>query len=282
MRFTHHAKLRNERRIIFIRGLIWSVGNKYVQKIGRAVRLKLSVLSFFFFFWEHSDMNWLAKTLLLVLVCSGLAAVACGESIYMNRGPSLDMAYNVLEARDASTAAVGTSYTPASGYKRAGIGLSPDETILYTAAYSATNNNTELWSYNAATGAYIGSVTVSSGILCRGLAVDPDTGNVYVSLTGSIAQITPSGDVNTSWGTGLTVADLEIYDGKLYGGGYQTGTKGVYWWDLNAGGSGGGAASVLNGTIDTAVYGLAFAPDGTLFTGINAGENLSEAMGFQL
>ena len=159
-----------------------------------------------------------------------------------------------------------------------GVALSADNKTLYGAvtAGTGTNLSADILVYNAATGALLNTINVvtsPSTDSIRGIDVDPSTGYIYAALNnGNIAQVNPTTSaVNLTWGTavvsGQAMGDLQIFNGTLYAGGIKAGYNlGVYSWDLSSGGT-----ATLLGSTNTKADGIAFAPDGTLYTAEWAG-----------
>jgi hypothetical protein len=209
-------------------------------------------------------MNSLARTVIVVLVIFGVtAAVAQADTMYVNWRFSPAGVY----AYDVATGNSDPGFSYISGTIQ-GIAISPLDGYLYAVSVS----NKEIWRFNPVTGAKIDAAAwVTFGGTTRGLAFD-SSGNLYAA-TGytsnyGIAKIAPDKTVTNQWGNFGTnnyfACDIEVRDGKLYGGLENT-TLSVASWDLATGGA---ATTVVTGA---QCDGVTFGPDGTMYTSVNNG-----------
>ena len=215
-------------------------------------------------------MKSLCISVLIAVVSSAFSAAALGEMVFVDRRYNPIASSGTLELRDENADVV-TTYTSSHTTMPVGIGLSPDSSTLYMA-----DSGKRVWAYNTSTGDVIGGPALFTLTnTSMGMAVDPD-GNIYVaayasSYVGYIAKYDiDEKKVYNTWGSPVQsgsythAGDIEYYGGKIYGElGHASGPKGVWGWDIAT-----GTATLLGNTnaADYKFQGLAFAPDGTLYT----------------
>jgi len=217
-------------------------------------------------------MSSLARTVLVVLAVLGLtaslAAVAQADTIYVGWRSSPT---NRVASYDVGTGAtlLDPLNDPLLKVQTQGLAISPLDGLLY----AILSDNKTIRKFDPLTGQDKGVFATTAGTT-RPIAIDSN-GYLYAGLgystskeARSIAKYAPDGTlVNATWGSPPIIGstyyfanDLEIRDGKLYGSsGY-----GVVYWDLSTGGD---PTSVLFTNNSPGVDGIAFGPDGTLYTG---------------
>ena len=222
-------------------------------------------------------MKYFSSVTLVVLAAmitlTGFATIAQGEMVFANRrnqsrpyggGPFVAWmnAYDTATGNDVAPSGFSTSYTAGDVVE----GLAYNDGCLYASGGSTSGTKGRIRIFDTTTGLQTGYYTASANDKARGLVFD-SAGNLYCGLkdNGGIVKISPGGtEVDASWGTAAFsgVSDLEIYGDKLYVGTENANFSGVWVYDLDTG----GAPTLLNGTGGTVVDGIAFTPDGTLYT----------------
>ena len=228
--------------------------------------------------------------LAVLVLASGFAAVAQADSIYTN-WRTTSATDGVLYGYDMGTTTALPSFGPPSGtappqafgYQPQGLAISPTNGNVYVGLYSKPTSTTydlRIRSYNPVTGAFVSDVfsSTDSTQIIRPLAFD-DAGNLYAGLGNKyIAKYTASTSTwDYTWGnpatnvfaTGGFAFDLEVNGGYLYASVQgSTSTQGrVVRYALS--GSGVNATLVTTDANLTRVSGLAFGPDGTMYTTVS-------------
>jgi hypothetical protein len=219
-------------------------------------------------------MKLLSKASLITLgvavVAASLIASAQGETIFANRRYQtkvdgvFDTIMNAYDTTNGSNVTPSGFYPTGTSYAKAleGEGLAYYGGYLYVGSSATYAGDIQV--FNAATGAYVKTINVSTTDTVRGMAFD-SAGNLYCGLktAGNILKVNVTSGTYSNWGsTASGISDLEIYNGKLYVGNETSGSYGV--WAINL--STGGAGSQLTGTTSQRCDGIAFAADGTMYT----------------
>jgi len=218
-------------------------------------------------------MKLLSKASLITLgvavVAASLIASAQGETIFANRRYQtkvdgvFDTIMNAYDTTNGSNVTPSGFYPTGTSYAKAleGEGLAYYGGYLYVGSSATYAGDIQV--FNAATGAYVKTINVSTTDTVRGMAFD-SAGNLYCGLktAGNILKVNVTSGTYSNWGsTASGISDLEIYNGKLYVGNETSGSYGV--WAINL--STGGAGSQLTGTTSQRCDGIAFAADGSFF-----------------
>ena len=187
-------------------------------------------------------MKSFARVILVVLLTTSFAAVACGEWIYVSHRSSNTGNPGKLSRYDGS-GTLDQAYSTGLAMPE-GVALSPDNGTVVVAEQLTH----KLYPFDTGTGT-AGTVYTGLPLQRTSAVVFDSSGNIYcgvydrttTSQLSYIAKIDAITGSVTEWGrvadTYSRIDDLEIYDGKLYASGTGTNSSGVYYWDLATGGN---------------------------------------------